>query len=64
LVAARPSGQPFEALDVAAGPDGRIYVLDGILGELRVYEWRKKDRLPAEGADPNGAPSRDSAEEK
>lgn len=44
LVAARPSGQPFEALDVAAGPDGRIYVLDGIVGELRIYEWPRKDK--------------------
>jgi hypothetical protein len=44
LVAARPSGQPFEALDVAAGPDGLIYVLDGAVGQVRVYQWRKTER--------------------
>jgi hypothetical protein len=27
------------ALDVAAGADGRIYVLDGVVGEVHVYEW-------------------------
>jgi len=30
------------ALDVAAGADGRIYVLDGIVGQVHVYEWIRK----------------------
>jgi hypothetical protein len=30
------------ALDVAAGADGRIYVLDGVVGEVHVYEWIRK----------------------
>jgi hypothetical protein len=45
LVAAGPSGEPFAALDVAAGADGRIYVLDGVVGQVHVFEWdaKKKD---------------------
>lgn len=40
LVGAQPSGQPFMALDVAAGANGQIYVLDGAVGEVRVFEWK------------------------
>jgi len=47
LVRARPSGQPFEALDVAAGADGRIYVLDGAVGEVRVFIWKPGGESPA-----------------
>ena len=42
LVAAGPSGEPFAALDVAAGADGRIYVLDGVVGQVHVFEWKAK----------------------
>jgi hypothetical protein len=42
LVAAGPSGESFSALDVAAGADGRIYVLDGVVGQVHVFEWIKK----------------------
>ncbi len=42
LVAAGPSGEPFAALDIAAGADGRIYVLDGVVGQVHVFEWRAK----------------------
>jgi len=43
LVGARPSGQPFMALDVAAGANGQVYVLDGAVGEVRVFEWKAGD---------------------
>ena len=42
LVAAGPSGEPFAALDIAAGADGRVYVLDGIVGQVHVFEWKTK----------------------
>ena len=42
LVAAGPSGEPFGALDIAAGADGRIYVLDGVVGQVHVFEWKAK----------------------
>ena len=42
LVAAGPSGQPFAALDIAAGADGRICVLDGVVGQVHVFEWKAK----------------------
>ncbi len=40
LVGARPSGQPFMALDIATGTNGQIYVLDGAVGEVQVFEWK------------------------
>ena len=52
LVAAGPSGEPFAALDVAAGADGRIYVLDGVVGQVHVYEWKaQKKKFNAENAE-------------
>jgi hypothetical protein len=51
LVAAGPSGEPFTALDVAAGAAGRIYVLDGVVGLVHVFEWKpEKKGLNAENA--------------
>lgn len=47
LVSARPSGQPFMALDVAAGADGRVYVLDGAVGNVRVFVWKAGGESPA-----------------
>ncbi len=50
LVGAKPSGQPFMALDVAAGADGRIYVLDGAVGEVQVFQWKAGNEGPADEA--------------
>ena len=48
LISAKPTGRPFRALDLAAGAAGQIYVLDGAIGEVHIYEWRKKnDGVPA-----------------
>ena len=50
LVRARPSGQSFMALDVAAGADGWIYVLDGAVGEVRVFIWKPGGEGPTSKA--------------
>jgi hypothetical protein len=50
-LSAMPPGQPFQALDVAVGRSGRIFVLDPVCNEVRTFE-----RTAAAGAAQGGKP--------